>query len=308
MTRTTFAAAGAPALRELSWVRSAAPRGEVSLLRDSQTAHWAGFRVGIFQATSIELAGQHGENPAVAMILRGRTRARIRSRGEECDFSPGRDSVGLFAPQFDVSWTRWECEPSAERMMIELDFSDLESVGDLEAMLPKRRVIRQDLTLRDQRLASLMRLIADEVRSGSPHGALYATSLSLGLASYLCNEHARGARTPLRERGMLSSVQKASVLELVHRRLAENLSLDELAGAAGVSRFHFLRLFKNTLGMTPHRFVIEQRLGAARRLLQDTNMPLAEIAASTGFSSQSHLCTAMRRSLGITPGEWRRPK
>jgi len=105
---------------------------------------------------------------------------------------------------------------------------------------------------------------------------------------------------------MLSSAQKALVLDLVRHRLAEDPSLEELAQAAGASRSHFLRLFKNTFGVMPHRFVMEQRIGTARQLLQETRLPIAEIAASTGFSSQSHLCTAMRRSLGLTPGQWRR--
>ena len=292
--------------RQVSWLRDAAVRPEPSLLHESQTAAWAGFRLGIFEAVSKEVAGQRGEHAALAMILRGRTRARIVSHGDECDFSPGPDSVGLFAPHLDISWTRWECEPGAQRMMIELDFADLSRAGDLDAMVSRqRRVLRQDLTMRDGHVAGLMRLIAGEVRLGSPHGSLYATSLSLGLAAYLLSEKGESGRTRARERGRLTATQKCRVLELVQMRLAEDIALDDLAAAAGVSRFHFLRLFKNSLGVTPHRFVMDQRLAAARKLLLETNRPLAEIAANTGFSSQSHLCTTMRRQLGTTPRQWR---
>ena len=109
-----------------------------------------------------------------------------------------------------------------------------------------------------------------------------------------------------RERGRLTASQKSRVLDVVQQRLAEDIALDDLAAAAGVSRFHFLRLFKNTLGITPHRFVMDQRLAAARKLLADTDQRLADVAAGTGFSSQSHLCTTMRRRLGVTPKQWRR--
>ena len=292
--------------RPLSCLRGAAVPPERSLLRDSQTAAWAGFRVGIFEAISFEVSGQEGVHPVLGMILRGRTRARIASRGDECDISPGLDSVGVFAPRLDVRWTRWDCEPGAERMMIELDFADLERADDLDAMVAPRRALRQDLTLRDRDLAALMRLVASEVRQGSPHGPMYATSLSLGLASYLFSAHGGGGRSQPRERGMLSAAQKARVLELVQRRLGEDLGLEDLSAAAGVSRFHFLRLFKNTLGTTPYRFVLDQRLAAARKLLEETKLPLADIAAAAGFSSQSHLCTSMRRRLGVSPGQWRR--
>lgn len=293
--------------RQVSWLRDAAVRPEPSLLHESQTSAWAGFRLGIFEAISKEVTGQRGENAALAMILRGRTRARIASHGDECDFSPGPDSVGLFAPHLDIRWTRWDCEPGAQRLMIELDFADLTRAGDVDAMVAsQRRALRQDLTMRDGHLAALMRLIADEVRLGSPHGSLYATSLSLGLAAYLFSEKGESGSTRLRERGLLTASQKSRVLDLVQQRLAEDIALEDLAAAAGVSRFHFLRLFKNSLGITPHCFIMDQRLAAARRLLADTDRRLADVAASTGFSSQSHLCTTMRRRLGVTPKQWRR--
>ena len=109
-----------------------------------------------------------------------------------------------------------------------------------------------------------------------------------------------------RERGRLTAAQRARVLQLIQERLAEDLTLEELAAAAGISRSHFARLFKSTMGVTPHQFVLDQRIAEARRLLEGTLMPLVDIAASTGFASQSHLCSAMRRHLGFPPGQWRR--
>lgn len=302
----TPASAPAPTRRRLSWLDEPDCAREPSLLHAAQCDAWAGFRVGIFEAQTTELKRQHGEHPTLGMILKGRTRARIVSRGDDCDFCPGMDSVGLFAPRLDVDWTRWECAPGTERLMVEMDLADLAGHGDLDAILTRHRALRQDLTLRDPHLAAMLRLIADEVRLGSPHGPLYATSLSLALAAYLFNHHAFGGRTMPHERGGLTPAQKTRVLDLIHRRLGEELRLEDLAAAAGVSRFHFARLFKNSMGTTPHRFVLDQRLAAARRLLAETRLPLADVAAATGFSSQSHLCTAMRRQLGVTPGQWRR--
>ena len=306
MTTLPLATEAMPVLRQLTWLRDPAARQEASLLPLNQTALWTGFRVGIFRAESKVISNQVGENAALAMILRGRTRAQITSRGDRCDFSPGRDSVGVFAPCLDIAWTRWDCEPGAERLMIELNFADLDRAGDLEAMLAPRRSLRQDLTLRDGRLASLMRLIADEVRSGSPHGALYATSLTFGLAAYVFGELGEGGRKAPRERGKLTAAQKACVLDLVSKRLNSSVSLDDLAAAGGMSRFHFLRRFKNTFGVTPYRFVTDQRIEAAQRLLSETDLTLSDVAAATGFSSQSHMGTAMQLRLGVTPGQWRK--
>lgn len=294
-------------LRTVSFVRDPAGYCEPMLLHASQAAAWSGLRLGIFQAGTVEVAAQQGEHPVVAMILQGRTRGHIRSRRDDCDFCPEHDSVGLFAPRFDVSWSRWESAPGAQRLVIELDLSGLDGAGDLDAMLPVRRSLRQHLTLRDPQLAGLMRLIAGEVRAGSPHGRLYASSLSIGLAAYLASQHGEGGSTLTREHGTLTPGQKSSVLEFIQQRLADDIALDELAAVAGLSRFHFLRLFRNTLGVTPHQYVLRQRLLAARELIVGTRLPLAEVAATVGFSSQSHLGTAMKRRLGISPGALRKP-
>ncbi len=307
MTPSTAASAGHRGPRLLSWLQDSQRHPEQSLLQDTQLRVWAGFRIGIFQAVTHENdARSCSENPAISMILKGRTRTRLRSHGEQFDLSPGPDTIGLFAPHRDVSYQRWECEVGAERMMVELDLSDIELAHDMDALRPARRSLRQNLAFRDAQLASLMRLVAQEVRQGSPHGTLYANSLSLGLSAYLFTHHGSGGPAAARERGRLATEQKARVVEFVQQELSHDLSLGDLAAAVGVSRFHFVRLFKNSFGITPYRYVIDQRIAAAQRLLRETSQPLAEIANATGFSSQSHLCTAMRRSVGITPGEWRR--
>jgi AraC family transcriptional regulator len=289
-----------------SWLNPPRKAPEPSVLTDTELSAWAGLRLSIFQAQSVELRGQQGEHPAVAMILTGRTRARITSRGQTCDFCPGPESVGLFAPMLDVAWTRWDCEPGAERLVIELDPGTLERRDGIDTVLPPRRRLKQDLTLRDPQLAALLRLMADEVRGGSPHGALYAESLSVGLMTYLYADHGVGGTWPAARRSMLTAAQRAHVLDTVEARFGDDLSIGDLAAAAGVSRFHFIRLFKHTFGMTPYRFVLARRLAAACQLLEQTELALAEIAFTTGFGSQSHLSGAMRRELGKAPGEWRR--
>lgn len=279
---------------------------EASLLQPPQYSAWAGFRIGIFEAATHRIS-HTVESPfaVAAMILKGRTRTYLHSRGTTCDISPSRDNIGLFGPQLNVAYSHWSCEPGSERLIVELDYEELAHEGDLSALLPARRGMRQDLTLRDHHLATLLRLMANEVRQGSPHGALYATSLSLSLAAYISANHTEGGATPVRERGGLNTEQKSRIVDYVKHRLATELELAELAQQVGVSRFHFLRLFKNSFGTTPYRYVLDQRLYAARRLLQETKQPIAEIAQKTGFSSQSHLSSAMRRSTGLSPGEWR---
>jgi AraC-like DNA-binding protein len=91
--------------------------------------------------------------------------------------------------------------------------------------------------------------------------------------------------------------------ELLCDELAGNVTLDELAGAAGISRHRLSRLFGAAYGMPPHRFQLACRIGAARRMLE-RGVPVAEVALEAGFADQSHLHRHFRRTLGMTPARY----
>lgn len=83
------------------------------------------------------------------------------------------------------------------------------------------------------------------------------------------------------------------------------LSLDNIAREVGLSRFHFIRLFKRHIGLSPHQFRIRHRIDAAKLLIQK-GIPLSEIALETGFSDQSHFTNAFRQNTGLTPSQYAR--
>jgi AraC-like DNA-binding protein len=82
-----------------------------------------------------------------------------------------------------------------------------------------------------------------------------------------------------------------------------NISLDELATAAGISKFRLIRLFRQRTGLPPHALQLAHRIRQARRLLE-AGQTIAQAAAATGFADQSHLHRHFQRSLGITPAEY----
>jgi AraC-like DNA-binding protein len=87
--------------------------------------------------------------------------------------------------------------------------------------------------------------------------------------------------------------------------LGRNIGLDELAAAAGIGKFRLIRLFRLRTGLPPHALQLAHRIRAARRLLE-AGQTIAETATATGFTDQSHLHRHFQRSLGLTPGEYRR--
>jgi AraC family transcriptional regulator len=159
--------------------------------------------------------------------------------------------------------------------------------------------------LRDHAISEILNLLLAEVESGGASGTLYAESLAHALAVrfLFLGEH---LPTRSRSTAILPQRKLRNIQDLIETRLAADLTLQELAAEIGYSRSHFLRMFRATTGMTPHRYVLRRRVERARQLLEQVELSIAEVAFRCGFSSQAHLTLAFRNEFGITPAEYRR--
>ena len=92
---------------------------------------------------------------------------------------------------------------------------------------------------------------------------------------------------------------------IVREHLHRNITLPELALAAGLSRMHFAKQFKAAMGLRPHEYVLGKRIELAKSLMLNPDVPLVDVAMSAGFQSQSHFTTVFRRLVGETPHRWR---
>jgi transcriptional regulator GlxA family with amidase domain len=95
------------------------------------------------------------------------------------------------------------------------------------------------------------------------------------------------------------------VREYIFAHSAENISNRALAQLAGLSSSHFARAFKQSAGVSPHRFVLTSRVERVKHLLAETDLPLAQIAVTAGFADQSHCTRRFRELVGMTPSRFR---
>jgi AraC-like DNA-binding protein len=109
-------------------------------------------------------------------------------------------------------------------------------------------------------------------------------------------------------RGGLSPGALRRVREHIDANLDAGIDLKTLAEKVGLSRWHFARAFKQSMGATPHSYLMCRRLVRAQELLAETDLPLAEIALETGFSDQSHFSRRFREHLDVSPSMFRRAK
>lgn len=98
----------------------------------------------------------------------------------------------------------------------------------------------------------------------------------------------------------------ARAIRHIHYHMAEPLTLDDLAEAAGMSRFHFARSFQRATGQPPMEYLRARRVEAARHFLTTSTLPLRAIAPQVGLVDEAHLSRVFKRTTGLSPGEVRR--
>jgi len=96
-----------------------------------------------------------------------------------------------------------------------------------------------------------------------------------------------------------------NVVRQMQARLDQSWPLQSLAAIAGVSRFHFVKMFSSVMGITPNRYLINMRLRAAADLLITTRTPIAEVIYEVGFNDVSHFYSCFRDTFHCTPQQWR---
>lgn len=173
---------------------------------------------------------------------------------------------------------------------------------ELEVTAPA--ALREKIGFRDEGTAGLIRLLDEESRRGGQLGRLYSEHLV----------HALTQRLLLRDSGTEERLQTSAlprkqlqrVVDKMQAGLSMNIDLHSLAKESGYSRSHFLRMFREATGITPHQYLLRLRLKQAQRMLKEGSSKLVDIALACGFSSHSHMSRMFRQAIGITPIEYRR--
>jgi AraC family transcriptional regulator len=165
--------------------------------------------------------------------------------------------------------------------------------------------LRPSRKFADPRLSSMVAAVHAEMVAGFPSGRLFLDSLEQAMAVTLVNGHAVRHRPAQVYRGGLGSARLRKIKELVHAKMEDDLSLDDMAQSVGLSTAHFARMFRKSTGETPHQFVLRQRLERARAMLRAPDARVLDVAVACGFKTQQHFAQAFRDVWGVSPTEYR---
>jgi AraC family transcriptional regulator len=160
--------------------------------------------------------------------------------------------------------------------------------------------------MHDPVLANLARAMAPTLARPHEASTLFVDQMSVAIGTYLIEQYGGAATRPLRPNRRLSRQHEARAKEMLLGSLDDKLSVSDIAQACGLSRSYFIRAFHDTLGQTPHQWLMKQRVDRACGLLAQGAQSLADIAAGCGFADQSHFTRVFSQHLGCPPGTWRR--
>jgi AraC family transcriptional regulator len=205
---------------------------------------------------------------------------------------------------------RWEMHDANDTALIlSLPTPLLDAVTQEYGHDSRRVEIRNRFQVRDPQLESIGWALKTEMEAEYPSGRLYTDSLAVSAASRLVTFHSSVARPETKTNAALNGRRLKQTLSYIEDHLAgdsEVLSLSRIAAIAGLSTSHFNALFRASVGLSLHQYVIQRRVEQAKTLLRRGKLSVTEVALATGFSHQSHLARHMRRVAGLAPGDLRR--
>jgi AraC family transcriptional regulator len=153
----------------------------------------------------------------------------------------------------------------------------------------------------DAFIQNILSALKAEVEHRGMGSHLLIDSLKTALAVHLLRKYCATQPKLSSYTNGLSQDKLTLVKDYINAHLHQDLNLDVLAAIAQLSPYHFLRLFKQSMGVTPHQYILQCRVNQAKYLLQHSKLSIVEIAARTGFCDQSHFTRYFKRMIGATP-------
>jgi len=158
----------------------------------------------------------------------------------------------------------------------------------------------------DPAAARIMELLSCEAEIKEPSARLFVEQAIDLLCIQLLRKHAVISIPVTRPSAGLAPWQVKRVTTYMLEHASESLTLDELAGVVHLSRFHFCTAFRLATGKTPHEWLVIQRIGMAKKLLEDRALNITEVGLAVGYGTPSAFTAAFRRIAGCTPTDFRR--
>jgi AraC family transcriptional regulator len=264
---------------------------------------WAGLPLGTCRCEGSGRSGPHSVAVDTVLVWSGGTSlVDIECGGRGYSVQRHTGMVDFLPAGVVLEEVRWRGQPT-DCIAVMLPPAQVEAMGLSRPQLDPARCLRLGLT--DAHVVDLARRLHARAAERDASDAPYVRGLSLTLASYVYSHLATERRSSPPPGPGLTAPQRQRLVARIEARLAEPISVSELALEVGYSQDHFLRLFGSSFGLSPHRYVVSRRIERAKAMLEDPSRSLVDVACACGFSSQAHFSTSFKLHVGVSPGRYR---
>jgi AraC family transcriptional regulator len=248
------------------------------------------------------------QEPLIVWVTRGTAKVRERELGgqwRETAVRPGQFFLTTAGQPYELGWETHGSE-DFEVLHVYLGSETVENAA--LAIYSSTNVIIQEVAgAFDPTISSLLSVLRSELDHTSTAAAHVVAGVVQALVAHIVWTYAKpvNGRASVAQGGLPARALR-DVLRKLNGSITHPFSLDELAGVAGVSPFHFSRAFKQSTGSTPLGYFTRLRLEHARHLLESTSLPVAQISLDVGYLNPSHFAALFRRAYGVTPARYRK--
>jgi AraC family transcriptional regulator len=229
--------------------------------------------------------------------------ARIGDQSFEQTLEPG--AITIVPAGLSMHWRLYDIAQN-DALHLYIDPQFLRTTAESIEVDYSQISIAPQFGIRDEHIHHIGMSLHLELKDANVVGRLYADSLAKVLAMQLVRRYSylKDLRT---RRGGMAPRKLRKAIEFINNNLDEEeaVGLAAVAGEVQMSYSHFVRAFKQSMGVSPNVYMTEQRIERAKKLLAETDLRIADIALRTGFASQSHFTSTFRKLVWTTPKAFR---
>lgn len=210
----------------------------------------------------------------------------------------------VLTPAQSRFFARWETDDHLLQIRLSDQFFRTVATESLNTD-PDRISLITEFRTRNTQVEAIAMMLLAELKQNQNASQLYIDSLANIFTVNLLRQHATKKPQIKTYEGGLPPYQLNQILDYIDSSLEQDIKLADLAQILDMSQFHFGRLFKQSIGLSPYQYLIQQRVERAKKLLKNTDYLITDIALECGFNSHSHLTNKFRKLTGMTPKAFR---
>lgn len=176
--------------------------------------------------------------------------------------------------------------------------------AEYESANPEKIELKPILSTPDPLVSQIILALRTVLETDATNSCFYAESMATALAAHLLRNYSTRKHSLLGHEDGLPKYKLKQALEYMNAHSDANVSLATISEELGISQYYFCRLFKQSIGMAPHAYLIQQRVERSKQLLKQRKLTINEIAIKCGFANPSHFAKHFRSHTGISPKQF----